>query len=57
MDCNQENIVKITNLDLGDSTLENEEKSMSHCGPITTFKTNASKPQPQVSPLNISEPY
>ena len=34
MDPNQENIVKINNLDLGESTLENEDKTMSNCGGV-----------------------
>lgn len=46
MDVNQENIVKINNLDLGESTLENEDKTMSNYG--LGLKQEAEKAQSQL---------
>lgn len=47
MDANQENIVKINNLDLGESTLENEDKTMSNYG--VALKQDAEKAPPQLA--------
>ena len=46
MDVNQENIVKINNQDLGESTLENEDKTMSNYG--VALKQEAEKAQSQL---------